>query len=84
VVPLLQTGADFSDCFRVGTFGKCKSLSRFPPGTGVVLVVVLFTVAGRVTYPVFSCCWCGPVSCELTFADQIIKIVLGDKTNRRL
>jgi hypothetical protein len=29
-------------------------LSRFPPGTGVVLVVVFFTVAGLVMYPVFA------------------------------
>jgi hypothetical protein len=46
----------FYFCFHclLFTFGKCRSLSRFPSGTAVVLVVVFFTVAGRVTYPVFA------------------------------
>jgi hypothetical protein len=35
-------------------FGKRRSLSGSLPGTGVVLVVVFFTAAGRVTYPVLA------------------------------
>jgi hypothetical protein len=35
-------------------FGKRRSLSGSPPGTGVVLVLVFFTAAGRVTYPVLA------------------------------